>query len=411
MFQFFHSHTAQTIAPFAMTFFWMGLFIIFYTYIGYGIVIFILSRLKRRSKPVTLTEDEELPEVTILVAAYNEEQCIEEKIANTLALDYPREKLSVFFVTDGSTDSTPEIVKKFHAVRLFHDFKRKGKIHAVNRVMKHVTTPIVVFSDANTLLNRMAVRNLVRHYGDERVGGVAGEKRIYRSEEDNASGAGEGFYWKYESFLKRKDAEVYSIVGAAGELFSIRTALFEEPAENTIIEDFVLSMSICAKGYRFLYEPDAWAMETASASVEEEWKRKVRICAGAFQAMWKLRALLNPFRYGILSFQYVSHRVLRWTLAPVFLPVVFLANIPLAFMGSDFYAWLMAGQVLFYLMATLGYHLRDRKVSLKGFFVPYYFTVMNLSVYAGFRRYMQGKQSVVWEKAQRAPIASQSLKS
>lgn len=390
--------------------FWTGLMVIFYTYLGYALVIFILSKLKRGSKRSSHLSDKDLPEVTILVAAYNEEQCIEDKITNTLSLDYPGDKLSVFFVTDGSTDNTPDIVKKFRAVKLFHDFQRKGKIHAVNRVMKYVETPIVVFSDANTLLNAQAIRNLVRHYQDERVGGVAGEKRIYKNAEDNASGSGEGFYWKYESFLKRKDAEVYSIVGAAGELFSIRTALYEAPSENIIIEDFVLSMGICAKGYRFMYEPDAYALETASASVEEEWKRKVRICAGGFQAMVKLRHLLNPFRYGILSFQYLSHRVLRWTLAPAFLPIVLVANGWLAVKGPAYYAWFLAGQLSFYLLAFLGYQLRDKKISIKGFFVPYYFLVMNLSVYAGFLRYLRGKQSVVWEKAQRATMASPSIK-
>jgi cellulose synthase/poly-beta-1,6-N-acetylglucosamine synthase-like glycosyltransferase len=391
--------------------FWTGLSIILYTYIGYGLLIYVLSKLKSQPGRVDYVPDKDLPDVTVLVAAYNEEQCIEDKITNTLNLDYPKDKLSVFFVTDGSTDNTPDIVKKFHAVKLFHDFQRKGKIHAVNRVMPHVQTPIVVFTDANTLLNKPALRKIVRHYQNAKVGGVAGEKRIYKNDEDNASGSGEGFYWKYESFLKEKDAAVYSIVGAAGELFSIRTALYEEPAENMIIEDFYLSMSICAKGYRFMYEPDAYALETASASVKEEWKRKVRICAGGFQAMWKLKRLLNPFRYGILSFQYISHRVLRWTLAPLSLPIVLMANIWLTFTGAWFYSLALGAQGCFYFLALLGYQFRETKVSIKGFFIPYYFMVMNLSVYAGLYRYLKGKQSVVWEKAQRAAIAHQSIKS
>src|SRR5687768_1367000 len=248
MFQFFHSLSPEHMISVISYLFWIGLVVIFYTYIGYGFLIYLISKLKHQPKRINHLPDKDLPEVTILVAAYNEEQCIEDKISNTLNLDYPKDKLSIYFVTDGSTDNTPDIIKKFHAVKLFHDLQRTGKINAVNRVMKYVTTPIVVFSDANTLVNPTAIRKLVRHYQDERVGGVAGEKRIYRNSEDNASGSGEGFYWKYESFLKKKDAEVYSIVGAAGELFSIRTALYEEPAENFIIEDFVLSMSICAKG-------------------------------------------------------------------------------------------------------------------------------------------------------------------
>lgn len=401
----------QHMTPVISYLFWIAVFIVFYTYIGYGLVIFVLSKLNKHAVAIDAVSDNDLPEVTLLVAAYNEEQCIEDKIANTLKLDYPKDKLSILFVTDGSTDNTPDIVKKFHAVKLFHDYQRRGKIFAVNRVMEFVTSPIVVFSDANTLLNTGAIRNLVRHYQDPSVGGVAGEKRIFRSSEDNASGSGEGFYWKYESFLKKKDAQVYSIVGAAGELFSIRTALYEQPGENTIIEDFYLSLRVCAKGYRFMYEPEAYAVEAASASVGEEWKRKVRICAGGFQAMVKLKYLLNPFRFGILSFQYISHRVLRWTLAPLSLPVLLFTNIWLAITGNGAYAWLLSGQVLFYLLGLAGYWARDKKLSVKGLFVPYYFLVMNLSVYAGFLRYINGKQSVIWEKAQRAAIAPQSIKS
>jgi biofilm PGA synthesis N-glycosyltransferase PgaC len=391
--------------------FWIGLFVVFYTYLGYGFVIFILSRFKSRAKEFCPLQDDDLPCVTILVAAYNEEQCIEDKIENTLNLHYPKDKLSIVFVTDGSTDNTPAIIKKFHAVKGYHDPQRRGKIHAVNRVMKYVTTPIVIFSDANTLLNANSVKNIVRHYRDEQVGGVAGEKRIYQNDEDNASGSGEGFYWKYESFLKEKDAEVYSIVGAAGELFSIRTALYEELPDNIIIEDFYLSLRLCAKGYRFMYEPEAFAFETASASIKEEWKRKVRICAGGFQAMVKLKALLNPFRYGVLSFQYISHRVLRWTLAPLFLPIIFFSNFWLAMQGSPIYTFILIAQTGFYLLALLGYFLSDKKISVKGFFIPYYFLVMNLSVYAGFFRYLKGKQSVIWEKAERAAVTPQSIKS
>jgi len=291
-------------------------------------------------------------------------------------------------------------------VKLFHEPLRRGKIHAVNRVMKQVKSPITIFSDANTFLNSDAIKNIVRHYADTKVGGVAGEKRIFKKNEDNASGAGEGLYWKYESFLKKKDSEVYSVVGAAGELFSVRTELYEPPLENIIIEDFYLSLSIAAKGYRFIYEPEACATETASASVSEEWKRKVRICAGGFQAMGKLSHLLNPFKYGLLSFQYISHRVLRWTLAPLFLPLIFIANVLLAASGELLYIGILAAQVGFYSMALAGYVNRDRNIRIKGFFVPYYFCVMNFSVYAGLARYIRGKQSVMWEKSRRAAMAS-----
>lgn len=388
---------------FFIALFWSGVAIVGYTYLGYGLIIAVLSRLRGKSSPLAVPDDK-LPEVTLVVAAYNEEGFIRQKIENSLQLDYPTSKLHFLFVTDGSTDRTPEIIRKYPVVSLYHEDGRKGKIHAVNRVMKTVSTPITVFCDANTYLNKDAIRNLVRHYGDHTVGGVAGEKRIFTKGTDNASGAGEGLYWKYESFLKRKDAQVYSIVGAAGELFSIRTELYEPPAADMIIEDFYLSLRIAAKGYRFAYEPDAYAMETASASVEEEWKRKVRICAGGFQAMGRLAGLLNPFRYGVLTFQYFSHRVLRWTLAPLSLPLIFLSNVYLAFTGDPLYQALLLMQLFFYGLATAGFFLRNRTVSIKGFFVPYYFSVMNAAVYAGFLRFMRGEQSVVWERAKRAEL-------
>jgi poly-beta-1,6-N-acetyl-D-glucosamine synthase len=388
--------------------FWACILIVSYTYVGYGVVIYFFSKIKR-PKPIPITGSE-LPDITLLIAAYNEEGFIEEKIRNTLALDYPSDKLKVIMVTDGSTDRTPELVAKHPSIQLFHEPERRGKIHAVNRIMKLVTTPIVIFCDANTYLNPEALHLIVRHYADPQVGGVAGEKRIFKKEEDSASGAGEGIYWKYESFLKRKDSEVHSVVGAAGELFSLRTALFEEPPADTIIEDFYISLRIASRGYRFIYEPGAYATESASASVEEEWKRKVRICAGGFQAMARLTPLLNPFRYGILTFQYVSHRVLRWTLAPLALPLILITNMILAMYAGPLYQLILVLQFGFYALAALGYIMRNKPITIKGFFVPYYFAVMNLSVYAGFRRYLKGSQSVVWDKSKRADVPDSKFK-
>lgn len=382
--------------------FWVSFVIVFYTYLGYGVLLFLISKAKGTRPTPIVPDDDLLPNVTLVIAAYNEQEFIGDKIQNTKELDYPSEKLQVFIVTDGSSDRTPDMVQAHSGVTLFHEHERRGKIHAVNRVMKSVTTPLVVFCDANTFLNKEAIKLIVRHYADERVGGVAGEKRIMQKSEDNASGSGEGLYWKYESFLKKKDAEVSTIVGAAGELFSVRTDLYEPPPGNIVIEDFYMSLKIVARGYRFAYEPDAYAIETASASVAEEWKRKVRITAGAFQAMGKLLFLLNPFRYGIITWQYVSHRVLRWTLAPLALLLLIISNIWLAVAGPWYYKAILGGQVCFYLLAWAGHLMQNRKVRIKGFFVPYYFAVMNLSVYAGLARHLKGSQSVVWEKSKRA---------
>lgn len=388
-----------------MTDFFLFLFcvssgIVLYTYVGYFLIAVILSKFRSRKVPET-NETTDWPAVTLVIAAYNEERFIAEKLQNSLGLDYPPEKLSILVVTDGSSDNTMNIVQQFDRVQHFHEPERKGKIHAVDRIMKHIQTPVVIFTDANTLLNAEAIKNIVRHYQDEKVGGVAGEKRVISKDADNASGAGEGLYWKYESMLKKADSDLHTVVGAAGELFSIRTHLYQSPPPDTIIEDFYLSMKIVAQGYRFVYEPDAYAMEGPSATTEDEWKRKVRISAGGLQAIARLTDLLNPLRYGLTAFQYISHRVLRWTLAPLSLIIVFISN---AFLFSDGFLFqlIFYAQLAFYLLALIGHAFRNKKIPIKGFFVPYYFTLMNLSVFFGLFRILKGNQSVVWEKAERA---------
>ncbi len=384
-------------------YFWIGLGIIFYTYLGYGILLYIIVLLKRSfssAKPQQYSF-EELPGMTLIVACYNEADILDEKVKNTLDLQYPLEKLNLYFVTDGSNDNSVEVLKKYERVVTFHDDKRAGKVAAVNRVMPHVKTPIVAYCDANTFLNPEALVHLARHYKDPKVGAVAGEKKIYQGDKEHAAGSGEGAYWKYESALKKLDSELHTVVGAAGELFSVRTELYEDVPGNIIIEDFFLSMRIVERGFRVVYEPDAYAMETSSASVKEEQKRKVRIAAGGIQSIVKLYGLLNVFKYGVVTFQYVSHRVLRWTLTPLLLPVVFVLNYLLLNL-HPVYLVLFIGQVLFYSISLLGYLLQGKKIKFKMLFIPYYFTFMNWSVYRGFLRYIGGKQSAVWEKAKRA---------
>jgi len=191
-------------------------------------------------------------------------------------------------------------------------------------------------------------------------------------------------------------------VGAAGELFAFRREAYENVPPDTLVEDFYLTMRIAQKGWRVQYEPEAFAVESSSASVAEEMKRKVRIAAGGLQALVRLAPLLNIFRYGTLSFQYISHRVLRWTLAPLFLPIVLFSNLLLAINHAAGYSILLLLQSIFYTAALLGWVLEKQKIKLKAFFVPYYFCLMNWAMYAGFWRLVRGKQSVIWEKAQRA---------
>jgi len=388
--------------------FWSLFFILFYSYIGYGILLFGIVKIRRFlfPGPVTVSDPDYEPEVTLFIAAYNERNYVAGKIKNCQELDYPREKLHFMWVTDGSDDGTPELLRQTKGIEVFHRPERQGKIGALNRGMKFVKTPIVVFCDANTYLGRDSIRRIVHLFSNPGIGCVSGEKRIISLDKDVAAGAGEGLYWKYESTLKKLDAELFSVVGAAGELFAIRTELYQEVEADTLLDDFIISLRVAQKGYTIQYDPEAYVMEYASASVKEELKRKIRIAAGGIQSVIRLRSLLNIFRYGTLSFQYISHRVLRWTLAPLSLLLLFPVGLILAVQEGitepGFYSVLFWLQVLFYMAALLGWYSENRSIHTKALFVPYYFFIMNLAVFLGFRRFLRGSQTVNWERAKRA---------
>jgi poly-beta-1,6-N-acetyl-D-glucosamine synthase len=383
--------------------FWIFLFIIFYTYVGYGIFLYALVRIRRiikgkRNSNFDLTN---LPTCTLIIAVFNEASILEEKIKNTKELDYPDGKINFLFVTDGSTDESPEIIKKHEGISLMHSPERRGKIHAMHRAMNEVHTEIVIFTDANTFLNKEALINIARHYQDSTVGAVAGEKRVQIDETADAT-AGEGFYWKYESALKKWDSELYSVVGAAGELFSIRRDLYIPVPPDTVLDDFMISLRIAEKGYRIVYEPDAFALETSSASISEELKRKIRIAAGGIQSVVRLKSLLNPFNNFVLTFQYISHRVLRWTITPFLMIAAVIINAIIVWQtGEWLYMVLLAGQILFYALAIIGLTFEKRNIRIKALFIPYYFCVMNYAVLAGIKRYAFAEQKVTWEKAKR----------
>ena len=249
-------------------------------------------------------------------------------------------------------------------------------------------------------MNREAVREIVQHYADPTVGAVAGEKRIRRR--GSAAATGEGLYWRYESWLKRVDSELWTVVGADGGLLSCRRELFEPLEEDAILDDFVLSLRIAAKGYRVVYEPRAYAVEEASASVGDELKRRIRIAAGGWQSMVRLRSLLNPFPHATLSFQYLSHRVLRWSVVPLLLLLLVPANCALAAISpAHVYRAFLLGQVAFYGLASAGYMCDRRGYRVTALHVPYYFVVTNYAALRGFGRFLAGRQPATWERARR----------
>ncbi|MCB2195007.1 MAG: glycosyltransferase family 2 protein [Bacteroidetes bacterium] len=362
------------------------------------ISIFVKS-FSKKTGPVDRFE----PEVTLFIAAYNEMDFVDKKVKNSFDLNYPKEKLHHIWVTDGSDDGTPEALRKYTEIEVHHEHKRNGKIGAIQRGMRFVKTPIVIFSDANSILNRDAIRNMVAEFNNPKVGCVTGEKRIVTQSKDDAVNFGEGIYWKYESFLKKNESITNSALGAVGELFAIRTNLFEEVESDTILDDFIISLRIALKGYKIKYCPHAYAIESASINVTEELKRKTRIAYGGFQAMGRLPQLFNISRYPILSFQYISHKILRWVLVPFSFLFLFFVNLFITYMenGIGFYSSIFYLQLLFYLFVLIGVFLQAKKTNLKFIFAPYYLFIMNLSEIIGLIRFIRKKQSVNWVRAKR----------
>ena len=379
----------------------------FFCYLGYGGLLFLFNSLKLlffyQGKPSST--DEQLP-VTIIVASYNEAAVLKSEIRNTLRINYPAELLKIIFVVDGSTDASVAMICEHPSIQLIHLPERVGKYAAINAALSMVHTPVVVFSDANAMLNEDCLLRMIPHYSNPKVGGVAGEKKIISPERFSAVGSAEGLYWKYESFMKKQDAAFFTVVGAAGELFSVRTALIPSFKENLILDDFVISVNVCLKGFIIAYEPGAFASESPSISLKEEEKRKIRISAGAYQAIGYLKEALNFIKHPLLAFQYLFRRLFRWTLCPLLLIVLILSNLMIVTgtLEHKFYFWFFCLQLLFYMMASGGW-LFARKGKRTGIAtIPFYFLFMNYCLVRGFITYLRGQQTVLWEKAVREAV-------
>jgi cellulose synthase/poly-beta-1,6-N-acetylglucosamine synthase-like glycosyltransferase len=387
--------------------FWICLALVIYTYVGYGAILYIILRIKRlfvrrELTPILPLNEELLPNVTLMICAYNEASIIKEKMENIRQLKYPKEKLCVMWVTDGSNDESNDILKTYDDITLVFSPERKGKAAAMQHGLRENKSEYVVFTDANTMLNADAIREIIRQFMKKNVSCVSGEKRVKARHEGQAAAEGEGLYWKYESTLKQWDNDLYSAMGAAGELFAVRMSHYREAPSNALLDDFMMSMLILKDGHRIAYTHEAYAMEYGSADTTEESKRKRRIAAGGLQSIWWLRSLMNPFAYPKVAFQFVSHRVLRWSITPVAMVALIPLNILLIILGANWlYSVIGILQLLFYLAALAGYLLERAGHRNKLLYVPYYFLFMNLNVFLGVRYLMTHHTSGTWEKARR----------
>ncbi|MDZ7268862.1 MAG: glycosyltransferase family 2 protein [candidate division KSB1 bacterium] len=376
---------------------WLCIGMLAYTYLGYPLLMYLLAKLRRRFAPgntLPATNHRDWPFVNFLIPAYNEQNIIREKVENTLHLDYPRDRLRITVVSDGSTDQTNAMLASYgeNEIHFIALPRRQGKTKVLNQIIPTLPGEIIVLSDASGLLQPDALKKLVRHFSDPRVGCVSG---VYMFETDDNSlrSMTERLYWKYETFLKTYESRVHSVIGAHGALYAFRRTLFVPLDQKAINDDFIVPMQIIRQGYRVHYEPEAVVSERESTSLPGEFQRRIRINVGNFQMIYVLRSLLNP-RRGLVALQFISHKVLR-TISPAFIlllpPACLLAEAPL-------YRLMLGLQAAFYLIGVLGYVQEFFGLRISYLYMPFYFLMGNVAAVFGFVRFILRKQSILWRR-------------
>jgi len=385
----------------ARSIFWIASLLLLHTYFFYPVILLLLERARRWAESVgfdnPLPNESALPSVTLVVSAYNEAGCIEEKIRNSLSIDYPADKLQILIGSDGSTDGTDEVIRRFEGerVRLWRG-ERAGKASVLNACIPNASGEIVVLSDANTMIDPQALKSLVRHFQDPDVGVVCGKLKLYnRASRDYE----ESLYWKYESWLKLYEGRHGAVMGANGGLYAIRRRLFTALPANTIIDDFVIAIRMMEQGFKVTYDSEAIAYEETTEDYQKEFKRRVRIAAGNFQSLAMVPEMLLPSA-GFRAFAFWSHKLLRWC-APWLMAAAFVSNLFL--LSEPLYRLIFVGQAMFYALAMGGKAKVFRGQLRRIASVAYYFVTMNFALAVGLWKYVRGQQGAAWERTARAP--------
>ncbi|HZW32270.1 MAG TPA: glycosyltransferase family 2 protein [Isosphaeraceae bacterium] len=381
--------------------FWACLALVTYAYVGYPLLIWGLSRVVHRPAVPPAGDDAELPMVSLLIAAHNEEAVIEDRLRNALAMDYPPAKLEVVVSSDGSTDRTTEIVRRYAGrdVRLLDYVRRRGKAAVLNASVPELRGEIVMFSDANTQFDAAAARKLVRWLRDPEVGAACGEMVLA----DPRTGKNaESLYWKYETFLKQCEGRLGALLGASGGIYAIRKGVFTPIPEGTILDDFVIPLLAKLRhGTAIVYDSEAVAYEETAPELGSEFRRRCRIGAGGFQSLGLLWGLLHP-RWGWTALAFASHKILRW-LCPFFLIGLLVSNLVLVLSDSDSsYPAALAAQLAFYAISAVMAVVPARFRILKPLRLATMFTGMNLALLLGFWKWLRGSQQGVWQRTVRA---------
>lgn len=371
--------------------FWLSAAALVYTYVGYPILLVVVSRLRGRA--VRRADYE--PRVSVIITAYNEERDLAAKLENTLALDYERDKLEVIVASDCSTDRTDEIARGFatRGVRLHRQPERQGKTAAQNAAIEQARGEVILFSDATTLYRPDVLRVMNRSFADPVVGCVAG-RLIYIDPTESSVGRGARSYWEYETFLKRHESHAGSLIGASGCLYAVRRSAYV-PLYNEACSDFLIATKMVEQGLRAVYEPEAVCMEETNRRTDKELRMRVRVITQTYTDLWRHRSMMNPFRSGFYAIQLLSHKVMRY-LVPFFLIALLLSSAALA-PRSAFYAALLLAQAVFYVTAALSWALEQFGAHNRVLALPQYFVLANLASVIALYKFLRGERYARWE--------------
>ncbi len=372
--------------------FWASLFLVIHSYFFYPIIVCVWAS---QMKDNPLPAQRGLPTISFLLAVYNEEKIIIEKLENIRDMDFPKGKIEVLIGSDGSSDRTSKLIQSFDSIdiRLFHFDQRRGKAPVLNDLVVAAKNEILVFSDANTFYAPDALNKMVRHFDDPEIGGVCGNLHLSASAR-NSGGKGEVAYWRYENSIKKFEGEIKTTFGATGGIYALRRNLYRQlPTDKAVMDDFLLPLFAVQQGFRVVYDPFARGWEDTTPSTAKEFERKIRIGAANFNGLAEVLPLLHP-KHGFIAFGLFSHKLIRWII-PFLLITIFTCSTILIHQGG-LYQWIFIVQFVFACVASVGYILDKMSRPIMLFTLPYYFVVANLGLLVGFIRFVKGTQKAAW---------------
>jgi cellulose synthase/poly-beta-1,6-N-acetylglucosamine synthase-like glycosyltransferase len=378
------------VAAVARIVFWLAGFLLFYVYAGYPLLLALIGLFVRRQRP----EPGYSPSISVLIAAYNEEAAIERKLQQTLALEYPADKLEILVLSDCSTDRTDEIVKAFPypRVRLVRMAERRGKTHAQNQGIKQASGEVVIFSDATAIYHPKALAYLACNYQDQSVGAASGRYQYFDPGDQSPTGLGSVAFWNYENLIKKLQSKIKTITGCCGCIYSVRKAVYTDLADD-VISDLVQPLQAIRKGYRVVFEDRALAYEETTQSTAEEFAMRVRVVTRAMRGLLSVSDLLEPWKFFWPAFQLWSHKVLRW-MVPLFLITMFAANLLL--IDSLVYRVALAAQLLLYGAAIVNLLVPVHR-KWKPLGIPLFFCTLNAAALVSMIEICRGRKYVTWQ--------------